>query len=115
MQKVEGSSPFSRFEEAPASDRFLRLPARSTFRAGRRFFGLVDNWWTKLVDPGRGDAPRLRAVRYSGGGSHPDSRRTRRTRARQPTRLAVATTPRAVVAVHLRRVLPNPERCGGVV
>jgi hypothetical protein len=37
MQKVEGSSPFSRFEEVPASERFVRLPAHSTSRAGRHF------------------------------------------------------------------------------
>jgi hypothetical protein len=37
MQKVEGSSPFSRFQEVPAPKPFPRLPARSVRRAGRRF------------------------------------------------------------------------------
>ncbi len=37
MQEVEGSSPFSRFDERPAATAFPCLPARSTHRAGRHF------------------------------------------------------------------------------
>jgi hypothetical protein len=37
MQKVEGSSPFSRFEERRAATAFRCLPARSTDPAGRHF------------------------------------------------------------------------------
>jgi hypothetical protein len=35
LQKVEGSSPFSRFRQGPVSEPFLRLSARSIHRAGR--------------------------------------------------------------------------------
>ncbi len=44
MQKVEGSSPFSRFQEPPAATAFPCLPARSTDRAGRHFCWPVANW-----------------------------------------------------------------------
>ena len=54
---------------------------------------------------GRTRRPHTRSgrARTARGGSLPDSRPpTRRTRARQPARLAVATTPRAVIAVARR-------------
>jgi hypothetical protein len=67
-----------------------------------------------LARPDAATLSRLRVVPYRAAGP-PDSRQTRRTRPRQPTLLAVATTPRAVFAVHLWQVPPNPERCGGVI
>ena len=51
MQKVEGSSPFSRFEERPVSTAFPCLPPRSTRRAGRHFCWPVANLVAKTPRP----------------------------------------------------------------
>jgi hypothetical protein len=52
MQKVEDSSPFSRFEERPAARAFPCLPAGSTHRAGRDLCWPVANW---LPNPPAGE------------------------------------------------------------
>ena len=52
---------------------------------------------------------------YSGGGPFPTPGEPGERERASPHGLAVATTPRAAVAAHLRRLLPDPERCGGVV
>jgi hypothetical protein len=70
------------------------------------------SWRIAVGKAGRGGAlTRSGRARTAAAGPfpHPGERPTRRTRARQPVRLAVAATPRAVVAVHLRRLLPDPN------
>jgi hypothetical protein len=51
MQKVVGSSPISRFQEAPVPKPFLRLPAHSVQRARRPFYRPGANWVPQLPGP----------------------------------------------------------------
>jgi hypothetical protein len=69
-----------------------------------------------LAKAGRGGPPHAfgSCAHGAAAGPLPRLRPTRRTRARQPTRLAVAATLRAVVAVHLRRLLPTLNGAGAL-